>query len=42
MSDDCPNKETMVGGLVTFGDLCRAQVEVHAVVLTGDGTDVKV
>lgn len=42
MSDDRTNKEPVISCLVTFGDLCRSQVEVHAVVLAWQRSDVKV
>ena len=42
VSDDRPDKEAMVSCLVTFGDLCRAQVEMHSMVLARNGSDAKV
>ena len=32
----------MVSRLVTFGDLCRSQIDMHTVVLAGKSSDVKV
>ena len=42
MTDDGPYEEAMVGHSLTSCHFSRAQVQVHPVVLAGEGADVKV
>ncbi len=42
MPDDGANEEPVIRDGLTCGDLCRAQIEMHPVVVARNGFDIKV